>query len=57
MNQPAVRDKTSKRTGGGNLQTMLDEYDLLEMPFDFRIYLMGNLPILVPMGVKQVHIH
>jgi len=57
MNKQAVRDNASKRADG-NLKKMLDENDLLEMPFDFHIYLMGKIqPVLVPRGLAHGKIH
>ena len=52
-----VRERVPQRTES-NLKKMLDENDLLEMPFDFHIYLMGKIqPVLVPRGLAHGKIH
>ena len=50
----AVRANTSIERKEIDLERILGDTDLLEMPFDFTIYLMGSLsPVLVPRGIKK----
>jgi len=57
VSKQAVRELTPQRTDG-NLETMLDENNLLEMPFDFRIYLIDRIPpIFVISGRKKTVFH
>jgi len=57
VSKQAVRELTPQRTDG-NLKAMLDENNLLEMPFDFRIYLIDRIPpIFVISGRKKTVFH
>ena len=58
INEKVVREQVPKNRPEGNLDEMLGGMDLLEMPFDFRIYLMGKLaPTFVPLGNKSSNVH
>ena len=58
INEKVVREQVPKHDSDGKLERMVKEMDLLEMPFDFRIYLTEKMqPTIVPLNNKSSSVH